>query len=117
MRIVLTQPGITKFLARKGEHGITEGIDINLIVGVPFEVPDALAKERIKASPNLFREATSKDEEFAKNYQAQRIQELKDQIKLKEEEVAIAQKEIQSLTKKVETGKVDEDEFNVAISR
>ncbi len=70
MRIVLTRPGITKFIASE------EGIDIDIVPGIPFEVPESLGQARIEASPNLFRVATEEDEEYAREYKAQKIAEL-----------------------------------------
>lgn len=82
MRIVQALPGITKFLAQKGDHGIEKDIEIKTIPGVPFEVPDELAQARLKASPNLYRKATPEDDEYAKNYKEEKKQELDETIQV-----------------------------------
>ncbi len=82
MRIVQVLPGITKFLAQKGDHGIEKDIDINTIPGIPFEVPDELAQARLKASSNLYRKATPEDDEYAKNYKEEKKQELDQTIQV-----------------------------------
>ncbi len=82
MRIVQALPDITKFLAQKGDHGIEKDIEIKTIPGVPFEVPDELAQARLKASPNLYREATPEDDEYAKNYKEEKKQELDETIQV-----------------------------------
>jgi hypothetical protein len=115
MRIVIIQPGITKFMAFKGNHGVTQNIDLNIIQGIPFDAPDELATARIKASPNLFRVATEEDEAFAKIYKAKRIAELNELIKEKEKDEETLKSEIESLKEKVKNpGKLDQDDFNVA---
>lgn len=82
MRIVQALPGITKFLAQKGDHGIEKDIDINTIPGIPFEVPDELAQARLKASSNLYRKAIPEDDEYAKNYKEEKKQELDQTIQV-----------------------------------
>ncbi len=76
---------INRFVATKGDHGIADDLDIPVIVGIPFEVPDELGQARIKASPNLYRIATPADDEFAKKYKAEQKNELDDIIKTEKE--------------------------------
>lgn len=90
MWIVLTQAGITKFIAAKGDYGLEKNLDIDIIPGIPFNVSDELAQARIKASPNLFRAANKADEKFAEKYKAKKITELNELIEEKQKEVKSA---------------------------
>lgn len=76
MKIVQMLAGIPVFSAKKGAHNLSEDIEIKVIPGIPFDVPEELAIARIKASPNLYREATEADFEYAKNYKEEKVQEL-----------------------------------------
>lgn len=76
MKIVQQLPGLTQFVAKKGDHGIENDIAIDVIPLIPFEVPDELGGARIKASPNLYRAATEKDDEYTKNYVAEQKKKL-----------------------------------------
>lgn len=111
MRIVQALPGLTKFIIFKGEHGAVESLDIDTVVGVPFDVPDEVGKARIKASPNLYHEATEEDEKFAQEYKKKELERLNALIQTKKDEVLNTQKEIASLQAKTE-GK--DDGFNTS---
>ena len=61
---------------KDGIYSNKADISIDVIAGIPFEVPDDLGKARIQASPNRYREATEDDEAFAKEYYAEQIEKL-----------------------------------------
>lgn len=109
MRIVLILPGLTKFIADKGSYGVEEGFSIDIVPGLPFEVPDSLGQARIKANPNLFRIATETDELFAQEYKAKKIAELNELIEGKKREVEATAEIVKGLEKPN-----DSEEFNIA---
>jgi hypothetical protein len=77
MKIVQVISGLTKFVAKKGDYGIENDLEIDVVVGVPFDVPsEEMALARIKAHPNLYKKATPEDEAFAIEYKKGQLQKL-----------------------------------------
>lgn len=83
MKIVQVLPGITKFLAKKGDCGIENDLSIDTIPGIPFEVEnEELALSRLKASPNLYRLAAPEDDKFAIEYKKAQMQKLDELVQI-----------------------------------
>jgi hypothetical protein len=62
-----------------------ETIRIDVIAGIPFEVPNDLGKARLDASPRRYREATDEDFAFAKQYGEEQTAKLKALLAASEE--------------------------------